>query len=144
MSPAGQRPTENPFEPNTMNYTDCIPTTKFDTAAIARARTLGFPALEPALPDLLPWLKDMNWPVAPPLTELLPQAGPAIIPCLRSALASDDAIWKYWLLTKVCPRLAHASLVELSPDLIRLSTDPTNSETSERVDEAAKVLLSRL
>ena len=125
-----------------MKHADCVPKTKFDTAAVARAKAVGFPALDPVVPDLLPWLKDMNWPVAPALAELLTQAGPVIIPSLRSAFASDEAVWKYWLLTELCPHLAPSTLIELSPDLKHLSTHPTEAERSEHVDQAAKALLA--
>ena len=42
-----------------MNIRDCIPKDKVNTRAVARAAALGFPALNPILPDLAPSLKSV-------------------------------------------------------------------------------------
>lgn len=124
-----------------MNLTRCIPKNKYDFKAIERARLVGFPALNPVIPELLAWLRDMNWPVAKPVSELLSVSGAEIVPHIRAILLSDDAIWKFWILTELCPNLSPATLEELGPDVARLARNPTPADTIEGADDAAKVIL---
>ncbi len=77
-----------------MDLTDCIPEDKFDTDAVARAAGLGFPAINPILPDLLVWVQDATWPVAQDLFPLLVKAGPEIAPHINSIFEGDDEGWK--------------------------------------------------
>lgn len=92
------------------------------------------------LPQLLGWLKDMNWPVADAVAELLSTSGAEIMPHIRVAFASDDAIWKYWLLTQLCPKLSPIIFAELRPDIEKLAADATPSDRLEDVDAAANDL----
>lgn len=75
-----------------MDLKDCIPKGKFDLAAIDRAVEVGFPQINPILPDLLEWIKDGNWPVALPTASLLSGAGPEIVPFVKSILNADDGM----------------------------------------------------
>lgn len=94
-----------------------IPANKFDLAAIARARTIGFPDLTPYIPDLLEWLQDPNWPVFQSTADLLAEAGPDLLLPLRVIFASDDVAWITVLLKELCPRLPPALLARLIPDI---------------------------
>jgi hypothetical protein len=122
----------------------CIPKDKHDLAALERARELGFPALNPVLGDLLDWLQDMNWPVAEPTAELLSTAGVEIVPHVKGVFRSDDSVWKYWILTSLCPKMPTALLAELGADIDRLAVSPSNSDCREDVHVAANRLLSAL
>lgn len=124
-----------------MNLEECVPKDKYDVAALARARSVGFPELNPVLPALLEWTQDMNWPVAREVVGLIAGAGPAILPLLRSALRSKDSVWKYWLLTELCPILDPPLLAELSEDILRLASDATDEDRTEEVDLAAAALI---
>jgi len=73
-----------------MNIRDYIPKDKVDTRAVARAAALGFPALNPILPDLLAWMQDLNWPVSRDLAPLLATAGVEIAPSLKSVFVGDN------------------------------------------------------
>ena len=66
-----------------MTLTDCIPTDKFDHEAVERASALGYPGINPILPDLLIWLQDRNWPVAEDVARLLEWADVEIAPPYR-------------------------------------------------------------
>lgn len=124
-----------------MNLRNCVPQDKFDLAAVARAKQTGFPAINPILPELLLWLQDINWPVANEVVDLLSGSDAEIVPAIRVVLQSDDAVWKYWVLNKLCSRLTSLVLAELIPDIARLANDPTEEDRSEDVDAEAKVLL---
>ncbi len=120
---------------------DCVPRDKHDTAAIERAKEIGFPALNPVLPVLLGWLKDMNWPVAPHVAELLSGAGLEIVPHIGAVLRSDDSVWKIWVLTELCPRIAPEVVAALDIELEELVKQPSKADRSEGADLAARKLL---
>ena len=126
-----------------MNVKDCIPKDKFDTAAIERAEQIGFPKLNPVLSDLLVWLQDGNWPVAPRTASLLSNAGVEILPHIKDILNSKDGIWKYWTINLVVRNLSSDVLSGLRSDLARLADHPTFDDQVEEVDVVARVLLNR-
>lgn len=121
-----------------MKLNVCIPKDKHDTEAIERARTVGFPNLNPILPELLGWLKDGNWPVAASTASLLSGADAEIVPHIKTILSSDDSIWKYWVILLVVRKLKPAMLDQLNEELVLLSNNPTRSDQTEGVDEVAR------
>ena len=127
-----------------MDLAGCLPKDKFDLEAIDRANGVGFPTLNPVLPELLLWLQDLNWPVARVMADLLITAGPELVPAMRSALVSGDSIWKHNLLTELCPKLRTEILQELAPDIARLADDPTEGDRKETVDLAAKAIIKSI
>lgn len=125
-----------------MNLRSYVPKDKHDIKAIERARLIGFPVLNPIIPELLTWLQDINWPVASECVKLLSHADSEIVPHIQSILRSDDSIWKYWILNALCPRLAPDILATLRCDIKELTTDATQNDKAEEVDQAANELLS--
>lgn len=101
-----------------------VPKDKFDLAALAHAKTIGFPKLDPQIPALLEWLQDPNWPVFHPTADLLASAGPALLPALRQAFASEDADWISALLSELCPRLPSDLQDRLAPDIAAITARP--------------------
>jgi len=124
-----------------MNLANCVPKNKSDFAALDQANRVGFPALNPVLPELLVWLQDMNWPVAERVAALLSGAGEEILPHIRSVLSSNDSAWKYWVLTELVPNLDVHVFSELTSDLVKLAESPAGEDREESVDEAARRLL---
>ena len=122
---------------------ECIPSDDFDIAAIDRAKSVGFPALNPAIPDLLEWVQDANWPVAEETALLLSDAGPAIVPVIKKVLAALDGVWKYWILEIVIPKLDPGVVALLHEDIVRLATAPTVDDRTEEADVAARDILAR-
>ncbi len=125
-----------------MSLRACIPKDKHDVLALERARELGFPALNPVLPDLLEWVQDLNWPVAQPTASLLAGAGHEIVPHLQQILAGNDADWKYWILNAVIAHLKQDVLLALQGDITRLATEPGPEDLAEEVNIAAKEILA--
>jgi len=123
-----------------MELHELIPKDKYDLPAVILAKRVGFPSLTPILPDLLEWTRDYNWPVAKPIFEVLSDAGSEIVPHLCSAFRSDDSVWKYWLLSELCPELTKKIIDALHPDIVRLANHPTKSDQAEGVDIAAAAL----
>ena len=73
----------------------------WENAAIVLER-IGYPRIKTILYDLFTWIKDMNWPGAMRICNLLKTVPKSdLIPALESAIykaASDlDAMWLYWL-----------------------------------------------
>ncbi|MEM0947158.1 MAG: DUF5071 domain-containing protein [Pseudomonadota bacterium] len=124
-----------------MDLSHCIPTGKFDVAAVQRAAQIGLPGINPILGDLLEWLQDYNWPVASAIHDLLKDAGPEIVPHIEAILSSDDEIWKYWVLALV-EDLPRQTLDELDVNLfVRISENPTDTEREEEIDTSAAQVL---
>ena len=123
--------------------TNLVPKHIFDIDRAAACVSLGYPGVEPILPELLEWLQDCNWPVARVLAPFLGSIGLPMLPHVRKLLEGDDDIWKYWVLSRVVeesPTLAAA----LREDLERIANSPTASETAEELDRKAREILISL
>jgi hypothetical protein len=114
-----------------------VPLHKSDLQNARAAVALGWPAVEPIVPQLLRWLQDINWPVAHVLAPFFAEVGPALAPQVRAILETDDDVWKYYVIQAVVaysPGLARA----LEGELQRIALRPTASEHKEQVDVVAK------
>ncbi len=124
-----------------MDLKDCIPTHKMDDEAVVRAAKLGFPGLNPILPDLLEWLQDINWPVAQGLVPVLARAGSEIVPHLKAIFDGDDDSWKWYVIGWLVRELDEDVKAQVRSDIVRIATNPTPGEKHEEVDEQASDLL---
>jgi hypothetical protein len=97
-----------------------LPENKHDTAKAAALVALGFPQVEPVLPQILEWLQDMNWPVARVLEPLVADIGLTLAPHIRTILETGDDIWKYHSLQAI--RQSSELIEVLRPELERLSS----------------------
>ncbi|MDF1671643.1 MAG: DUF5071 domain-containing protein [Roseovarius sp.] len=125
-----------------MGIDECIPSNKHDLDALESAKAIGFPALNPRLPDLLEWLQDANWPVAKPTASVLSEAGSEITPHIKVILGGDDAIWKYWTIELLVRNLNPDVFNDLRSDLLHLASHPAASDKLEHVDTLAKQVLA--
>jgi hypothetical protein len=125
-----------------MDLRSCITQDKFDFAAIDRANQIGFPAINPILLDLLEWLQDANWPIAPDTAALLSRAGFEILPHIRAILKADDGSWKLLTIELVVANLASGIQSELRNEVIRLANHPTQNDRLEGIDVAAWAILN--
>jgi hypothetical protein len=120
-----------------------LPRDKFDTPRAEAIVAVGYPAVAPVVPELLAWIQDGNWPVAQIIAPFLATIGAPLIPHIRAILATDDNMWKYWVLSHVVqhsPEIAAA----LREDLVRLANSPTRAETAEELDQLAQEFLRDL
>ena len=125
----------------TEDLANCIPSDKHDHAAVARAAALGFPGLNPILGDLLEWIQDANWPIAPDIAALLTGAGPEIVPHISAILRGTDGMWKYWTIELVVAQSSDEIFQAMRPDLGRLSDHPTPDDRDCEADLAARAAL---
>lgn len=67
-----------PYKPLIFGVEDLrafLPRDKHDLDNLQLLKNLGWPAIEPVLPDLLEWVQHMNWPVARSLAPFLAGLG---------------------------------------------------------------------
>ncbi len=94
-----------------------LPRDQNDVAAAAAALECGLPALEPALPALLRWLRNPRWPVAGVITPFFATHGEAALPHVKRAFGSRDPVWKANLLRTVVAHWDEALVARLKPEL---------------------------
>lgn len=63
-----------------------VPSTKTDFEACANLRKAADTEVTPFVNDLLEWLKDLNWPVAPLVQERLAKLGAELVEPVRTVL----------------------------------------------------------
>ena len=81
-----------------------LPTNQDDVAAVAQLATLGYPAVEPILVDMLKWIRIPVWPVCQPMAAFLAHIGPVMLPAIQQVLRSHDQNWTTQIMNEI---LAH-------------------------------------
>ncbi|GAA4426673.1 DUF5071 domain-containing protein [Acidovorax lacteus] len=120
-----------------------VPNTKFETDKAEALVRLGFPAVEPVIPQILEWLQDLNWPVGVVFQPFLAGIGGPLAPYVRTVLQGQDDSWKYSLLSVVVDQ-SPALALALRQDLVRVATSPSSGEVKEEVDQVAIEILRAL
>jgi Domain of unknown function (DUF5071) len=67
-----------------------LPHDKNDVDAVRRVVDVGYPTVEPILPDLLKWIREPEWPVCKPIAVFLVQIGEPLVPWLQRTLVRRD------------------------------------------------------
>lgn len=124
---------------------DLVPKNKFDDSGIEELRMLSDEEIAPILPALLEWMKDMNWPIAKEMPEVLSMHQKVIIPYIIEALQPEqlECDWKTYIIQFLLPLLDSDYFVMLKPSLERIVKEPTWGEISDGTDTAAKEILKR-
>ncbi len=117
-----------------MNF---IPSDKYDIQACKQLELTPQDEVLPFISDLLVWLQDYNWPVAPFVKQKIIQFDKELINPLKVILSGDDVIWKYFILTQLIPEVKSNVLSSLQPELKRLAYSPSEEEKFEEVDKHA-------
>lgn len=125
-----------------MDLSNCVPADKHDHAAVERAVAIGYPDINPVLPDLLAWLQDANWPVAEGVVQFLADAGPEITPHIIAVFSGSDFQWQYVLLAYLVCDLHPDVWIQIRPTVQRMADQPTKREIEECVAEAATDVLA--
>lgn len=110
-----------------------MPHDKHDLARAEAIVAQGYPAVAPALPDILACVQDPNWPMAQVFLPFLVSIGAPLAPFIREVLKNDDYAWQYTLLLRVVypsPELARA----LEPELRQLANGATAAHRTEELD----------
>lgn len=123
---------------------DVLPRHKYDNARVEMIKNLDRDKILPLLPNLLEWIQDMNWPVAPSILELLLTFPEEIVPYVQDVLSSDDENWKWFVLHFLVIGLPIESRVQFREYLTRVAETPTHNELAEELDEIAKEILDTI
>lgn len=100
---------------------DTLPKDKFDIESVEKLKGLSREEIISLLPKLLEWIQDMNWVIAPKISDLLLDFPIEIIPHIRKVFKTEDDIWKFWCLEVLVKNLPSNLRRELKSDLIRLA-----------------------
>ncbi|WP_193316966.1 DUF5071 domain-containing protein [Janthinobacterium sp. FT14W] len=117
-----------------------LPRDKHDTQQAQALIALPWDDVAPAMPQILEWVQDVNWPVAGVLLPYLAGIGPRLAPYVKTVLASDDEQWKYVVLQGIV-RPSRELAVAVDGELTRFALAPTAAELAEGVAEAAREIL---
>jgi hypothetical protein len=117
-----------------------LPRNKLDTERAKAIVSLGFPAAEPILPELLEWVQDGNWPVAQVFFPFLAEIGGHLAPHLRKVLETRDESWKWFVMGQIVASSKELASI-LRPELMRIATSPSVGEKAEGLDSLAKEIL---
>ena len=122
---------------------DLVPKNIFDFSGVEELGLLSDEEIAPILPALLEWMKDMNWPIAQEMPELLSMHQKLIIPCIIEALQPEqsECDWKTYIIQFLLPLLDSDHFLMLKPSLERIVQEPTWGEISDGTDEAAREFL---
>lgn len=125
-------------------FEDLLPRHKFDNDSVEMIKKMDRDKILPLLPNLLEWIQDMNWPVAPSVLGLLLTFPEEIVPHVQVVLSSDDDNWKWFILHFLVIKLPIESRVQFREYLTRVAETPTHNELAEEIDEIAKEILATI
>jgi hypothetical protein len=117
-----------------------LPRDKHDTQNAQALIALPWDEVAPAMPQILEWIQDVNWPVAAVLLPYLAGIGPRLAPYVKTVLASNDEQWKYFVLQGIV-RHSHGLADAVDGELTRFALAPTAAELEEGVAEVAQEIL---
>ncbi len=115
-----------------------LPKTKIDVGVKEYLDKASNDELAPYLSELLEWVQDINWPVAPIIVQRLSESGMEIVPVLNAVLQGEDEIWKYNIIDNLITRLNPDVMKASMDEVVRIINDPTESEVREEVNQVAK------
>lgn len=121
-----------------------VPKNKIDLDACKNLRLASDAEVEQHLMELLPWLQDMNWPVATHVCDRLKSIGSPLVEPVAGILSGNDEVWKYWILSSLLNEISCETLRNFKTSLARLALSPTQAEISEELPAFAAQLLSKL
>lgn len=133
-----------PRELEWMDHNELIPRNKFDYERAEQLKKANKENVLLVLPQLLEWLRDINWPIAQDIEDVLVDFEDHLIPHIRVVLNSDDGGWKFSLLYGLITRLSNQQLLELKNDLLRMKYQPTKDEEAEDFEGKVDELLARI
>ena len=119
-----------------------LPKDKFDDSNLEKIKLLNDSDLSQITSDLLTWTQDANWPIFPKIVEIIVARQDLFISEISKVFQTDDWIWKYWILTNICPKLSLENIDFLKKDFDNmakvLSTNTEEEEILELINTLRK------
>ena len=114
------------------NIKALLPKDKFDDSNLEEMKLLNDSDLSQITSELLIWTQDANWPIFPKIVEIIAGRQDLFISEISKVFQTDDLIWKYWILTNICPKLSLENIDFLKKDFDNIAKVlPTNTEEEE-------------
>ena len=114
------------------NIKTLLPKDKFDDSNLEEIKLLNDSDLFQITSELLTWTQDANWPIFPKIVEIIVTRQDLFISEISKVFQTDDMIWKYWILTNICPKLSLENKDFLKKDFDNMAKVlPTNTEEEE-------------
>ena len=120
-----------------------VPADKYDLDSVKELSSISDNELEPHIGDLFVWVQDINWPVALPICKRLSKYRKSLSKPIVSVLNSNDAIWKYNVITQIVTELSDPIPEEIMDPIVRIINSPSESEKIEEVDLVANDIMVR-
>ena len=109
-----------------------MPKDKFDDSNLEKIKLLNDSDLSQITSELLTWTQDANWPIFPKIVEIIVARQDLFISEISKVFQTDDWIWKYWILTNICPKLSLENKDFLKKDFDNMAKVlQTNTEEEE-------------
>ena len=109
-----------------------LPKDKFDDSNLEKIKLLNDSDLSQITTELLTWTQDANWPIFSKIVEIIVARQDLFISEISKVFQTDDWIWKYWILTNICPKLSLENIDFLKKDFDNMvKVLPTNMEEEE-------------
>ena len=83
-----------------------LPKDKFDDSNLEKIKLLNDSDLSQITTVLLTWTQDANWPIFSKIVDIIVARQDLFIGEISKIFQTDDRIWKYWILTNICPKLS--------------------------------------
>ena len=114
------------------NIKTLLPKDKLDGSNLEEIKILNDSDLSQLTSELLTWTQDANWPIFPKIVEIIVARQDLFISEISKVFQTDDMIWKYWILTNICPKLSLENKDFLKKDFDNMvKVLPTNMEEEE-------------
>ena len=114
------------------NIKTLLPKDKLDGSNLEEIKILNDSDLSQITSELLTWTQDANWPIFPKIVEIIVARQDLFISEISKVFQTDDMIWKYWILTNICPKLSLENKDFLKKDFDNMAKVlQTNTEEEE-------------
>lgn len=94
-----------------------VPKNKFDDRNLDKINALSDSEMQVIMKDLLEWTKDINWPIALPIINILSKRENIVIPYLKEVFKSQDWEWETWILKYLVSGFTNESINKIKKEL---------------------------
>jgi hypothetical protein len=118
-----------------------VPKYKTDIVSCENLALASDDEVKKNLPELLEWLQDCNWPVAPLVIHRIKDLDSSLIDPLKSILNGNDGVWKYSIIINLLNKIRFEVLTELESGIKNLILNSSENDIYEEVNLIAQELL---
>jgi len=122
------------------NIKTLLPKDKLDDSNLEKIKLLNDSDLSQIVSELLTWTQDANWPVFRKIVEIIVARQDRFISEISKVFQTDDWIWKYWILTNICPKLSLENIDFLKKDFDNMAKVLQTNTEEEEILELINIL----